>query len=362
MTRDAQKLTYDANLKSTMQEATFSVAIVRDIVQYGVAQGVKADALCRAAGIDADWLEDPDRLVFSTVLQNLWREAVVQTGDRDLGLHIGEAFELSAIGIVGYVLLNCKTYGQVLEKLCQYTQLFSRGVTLHHQVIDGEVYCDCDVVGDLKNYLLDEPRHPIESTFAALFTATQQLTGHDLDAQAVWFQHPAPSDISEHERIFQAPVQFSQPANRIVLNTPCLDWSVRSANPNLLSVFEAHAITMLAAQNQPQSYSQQVMQAIAQALQGEVPTLEAIARSLMTSERQLQRELQTEHTTYQQLLDETRKELAFQSLKDPGASIHEVAFLLGFSEPSAFHRAFKRWTGQTPRSYRLSQFHQDNLS
>jgi AraC-like DNA-binding protein len=337
-----------------MQEATFSVAIVRDIVQYVVAQGVAADALYRAADITPSWLEDPDRQVVGEILQNLWRAAVMQTGDRNLGLHIGEAFDLSAIGIVGYVLLNCKTYGQVLEKLCLYTQLFSRGVTLHHHSADGGVYCDCNIVDSLNNYLLDEPRHPIESTFSALFTATQQLTGHRLDAQAVWFQHPRPSDVSEHERIFQTTVQFAQPANRIILHAYCLDWSVRSANPNLLLAFEAHAIAMLNAQNQAQSYAQQVMIAIAQGLQGEVPTIEAIARTLMTSVRQLQRELQTENTTYQQLLDETRRELACQSLKNPETSIHDIAFLLGFSEPSAFHRAFKRWTGQTPRSYRLS--------
>lgn len=360
MTCGAQKLTQDANLKLPMQEATFSVAIVRDIVQYVVDQGVEANALYQAANLDPTWLEDLDRQVAGKVLQNLWRAAVGQTGDLNLGLHIGEAFELSAIGIVGYVMLNCKTYGQVIETLCRYTQLFSRGVTLHHHIADGRVYCDCDIVSELKNYLLEEPRHPIESTFAALFTATQQLTGHALEAQAVCFQHPRPSDVLEHERIFQTTVQFSQPTNRVIFSTNCLNWPVRSANPNLLSAFEAHAIAMLNAQNQSQSCAQQVRRAIAQALQGEVPTLEAISHTLMTSVRQLQRELQTENTTYQQLLDETRIEMAFQALKNPEASIHDVAFLLGFSEPSAFHRAFKRWTGQTPRSYRLSRRYQDH--
>ncbi|MDX2270395.1 MAG: AraC family transcriptional regulator [Cyanobacteriota bacterium] len=342
-----------------MQEATFSVVIVRDIVQYVVAQGVEASALYRVAEIDPVWLEDPDRQVVGEVLQKLWREAVAQTGDRDLGLHIGEAFDLAAIGVVGYVLLSCKTYGQVLEKLCQYTQLFSRGITLHHHITDGRVYCDCNIVGGCKNYLLDEPRHPIESTFAALFTATQQLTSHTLDAQVVWFQHPCPADVSEHERIFHTKVQFSQPANRIILSADCLNWSVRSANSKLLSVFEAHATGMLMAQTQSHKYSQTVIAAITQVLQTEGPTIAAVARTLMTSVRQLQRDLQTESTTYQQLLDATRRELALQSLKNPETSVHDIAFFLGFSEPSAFHRAFKRWTGQTPRNYRLSPWDQN---
>ncbi len=340
-------------------EATFSIAIVRDILHYVSAQGVAADELYIAAGIEPAWLTDPDRQISGDVLQQLWRVAVAKTGDQNLGLHIGEAFDLAAIGIVGYVLLNCQTYAQVLEKLSQYTCLFSRGVVIRHRISGNWVECDCEIIGNVKNYLLAEPRHPIESTFAALLTATQQLTGQPVSLQSIWFQHPQPEDCTEHERIFQTAVQFSQPTNRISINSACLDWPIRSANSNLLSVFERHAIAMLKAQNpsvpQAQSYSAIVMAAIAQQLQGEVPPIDAIARQLTTSVRQLQRELHAEHTSYQKLLDETRKRMALSQLKRPEISIHEVAFLLGFSEPSAFHRAFKRWTRQTPRRYRVGQ-------
>ncbi|WP_414566081.1 MULTISPECIES: AraC family transcriptional regulator [unclassified Anabaena] len=338
-----------------MQDARFSVALVRDIVQYVAAQGFEINRLYTAANIDPTWLDNPDRQVAGEVLKSLWIEAVKQTGDRHLGLHIGESFDLSAIGIVGYVLLNCQTYGQVLQKLSQYTRLFSQGVAIHHTVSDPWVHCDCEIVENLKNYLINEPRQPIESTFAALVTATQQLTGKPLEATAVWFQHNSPEDCSEHERIFQTTVRFSQPTNRIIFDANCLNWSVRSANPHLLSVLESHATAMLNAQNQLQSYPQKVILAITQQLNAEVPTIEAIARSLMVSVRQLQRELQNENTSYQQLLDTTRRELALRYLRKQETSIHDVAFLLGFSEPSAFHRAFKRWTKQTPRNYRAAQ-------
>ncbi len=336
-----------------MPEATFSIAIARDIIHYVTAQGIEADCLYTAAQLDPLWLEDPDRQISGDVLKYLWREAVVKTGDRNLGLHIGEAFNLSAIGIVGYVLLNCQTYGQVLEKLSQYTRLLSQGIAIHHRVAAGWAQCDCEIVDHVENYLLNEPRHPIESTFAALISATQQLTGQSLLTRSVRFQHVAPGSWAEHQRIFRAPVQFAQPVNRIVFEPVCLGWAVRSANNSLLSVFERHADTMLSAQNQ--TYRQKVIEAIAQSLQGEVPLIEAIAHQLTLSVRQLQRELQGESTTYQQLLEETRKALALQHLQNADTSIHDIAFLLGFSEPSAFHRAFKRWTGQTPNRYRKSQ-------
>ncbi len=335
-------------------EATFSIAIVRDIAQYVAAQGISSDSLYRAAGIESTWLADPDRQISGALLQQLWREAIAQTGDRDLGLHIGEAFDLTAISIVGYVLLNCQTYGQVLEKLSQYTRLFSQGVAIHHRVSSGWVECDCEVLSHVKNYLLQEPRHPIESTFAALATATKQITGQALRPDRIWFQHPRPDNCTEHQRIFQTAVQFSQPVNRIFIESACLDWPIRSANSRLLSVFERHASDLLAAQNLERGYRQKVMAAIAQQLQAKVPRIETIARHLTVSVRQLQRELQAENTTYQQLLDDTRKALALSQMKHPETSIHDVAFLLGFSEPSAFHRAFKRWAGQTPHRYRAA--------
>ncbi len=333
-----------------MPEATFSIAIARDILHYVTAQGIAADRLTAAARLNPTWLADPDRQISGEVLKHLWRAAVEQTGDRDLGLHIGEAFDLSVIGIVGYVLLNCQTYRQVLEKLSQYTRLFSQGIAIHHRVTAGWAQCDFEIVGNVENYLLSEPRHPIESTFAALMNATQQLTGQALLTRSVLFEHSSPPTQAEHQRIFQVPVQFSQSVNRIVFEPVCLAWPVRSANNSLLSLFERHADTLLSAQNQP--YTQQVIAAIAQSLQGEVPLIEAIAHQLALSVRQLQRELQRENTTYQQLLEDTRKALALQHLQNLETSIHDVAFLLGFSEPSAFHRAFKRWMGQTPNRYR----------
>lgn len=336
-----------------MKEATFSVYITRGIVQYAAKCGVDADRLCKTVGIEPALLTMPDRQIPGTLHGAMWREAVKQTGDENLGLHIGEAFNLAALGIVGYVLMNCQTFEQVLEKLSQYTRLFSQGAYIHYSVSQGLVWCDCALVDHLKNYLLEEPRHAIESTFAALLTATKILTGKQIYPQAVWFQHPRPNQISEHERIFGIDVRFSQPTNRMIFDANCLNWSVLSANPNLLSVFEQQAEIMLAALTQADTLTRSVTRAIAQNLKGEVPSVETIARSLAMSVRNLQRELQAEGTSYQQILDDTRQELALRYLKKSDTPIYDVAFLLGFSEPSAFHRAFKRWTGLTPKAYRL---------
>lgn len=337
-----------------MQEATFSVYLTRGIVQYAARQGVNPDSLCAAVGLEPALLKMPDQRITGTLHGAVWREAVQRTGDANLGLHLGEVFNLATFGIVGYVLVNCQTFEEVLEKLARYTQLFSQGAYIHYSVSEGLVRCDCDIVDHLKNYLLDEPRHAVESTFTSLLKATEVLTGKPLHPHAVWFKHPRPSDTAEHERIFGTGIHFSMPTNRLSFDANCLNWAVLSSNSNLLSVFEQQAEAMLDAMKREDDYTKQVARAIAQNLKGELPSIEAIARSLTVSVRQLQRELQAEGTSYQQLLDETRKQLALRHLQHPETPIHDVAFLLGFSEPSAFHRAFKRWTGQTPRVYRVS--------
>jgi AraC-like DNA-binding protein len=335
-----------------MKEATFSISLIRNSVQYAAAiHGIDSNRLCTAAGIDPSLLTMPDSYVSGETSLALWREVVKQTGDSDIGLHMGEKFNLAAIGIVGYVLFNCQTFGQVLDKLSRYMCLFSQGVSMHYSVSRGQVLCEWEIVNHLKNYLVEEPRQPIEASFSALLTAAKTLTGKSLCPYEVWFQYKSPDSISEHQRIFEAPVYFSQSKNRLVFDAACLEWPVISANPSLLLAFEQHAQAMFSNLSNENTYSYQVVREITHNLKGEVPSIEEIARSLTISVRNLQRELQTEGTSYQQLLDETRKELALRYLKKPDTSIHDVAFLLGFSEPSAFHRAFKRWTGQTPRAY-----------
>jgi AraC-like DNA-binding protein len=187
-----------------------------------------------------------------------------------------------------------------------------------------------------------------------LLTLVKDLTGKRLRLSAAWFQYVPPAQLTEYERLFQTELHFAQPINRLAFDARCLDWSVLSSNAALLPLFESYADTMLAALTPTQDYQQKVSQAIAQHLIGELPTIQAIAYELAISVRHLQRELKAEGTSFQKLLDETRKKLALQHLKNPTTPIHDIAFLLGFSEPSAFNRAFKRWTGKTPGSYRGS--------
>jgi AraC-like DNA-binding protein len=339
-----------------MAEITFSGYSTRSIVHFAARYGVDADALCTAVGIDRDVLmENPDERTSSAIYYSLWHQVIQRSQRENLSLYWGEAFNFAAFGIVGYVLVNCQTLGEALEKFARFTTLFCGGTLTQISVSGGQVFCDCSppVIATSEAALNTGRRCVVESTLVCILVGTEALTGKALRPSSVWFQHAPPADTAEFNRIFQTEIKFSMPVNRLIFDAACLDWSVLSRNANLLAIFEPQAEAMLATLNQ-ESYSQQVAEAIAQHLKGELPKLEAIARDLTISSRQLQRLLQSEGTTFQKLLDATRKQLALHHLQDAQIPIHHIAFLLGFSDPTAFNRAFKRWTGNPPRLYRQS--------
>jgi AraC-like DNA-binding protein len=122
----------------------------------------------------------------------------------------------------------------------------------------------------------------------------------------------------------------------------------------LLQVFEQHARAALPAAGVDDSRADQVARVLSRKLKGSVPALHEVARELSMSSRNLQRTLRDAGTSYQSLLDDVRRDLAIRHLANPATSAGQVGFLLGFSEPSAFHRAFRRWTGKPPSAFRAA--------
>ncbi len=158
----------------------------------------------------------------------------------------------------------------------------------------------------------------------------------------------------EHRRLLGPSVRFAQKDDAVVYETTALETPLISADPALLEVFEGDARRRLAALAARDGVSGRVLTFLAARLKGTVPPLSVVASALAMSERSIQRSLSEENTTYRQLIDEVRKDLAIEHLSRPGASATDVAFLLGFSEPSAFTRAFRRWTGLAPTQFRAA--------
>ena len=327
------------------------------MLQYLTQHGVPAADAAHACGVDIVFPTEPDSRVPGGQVERLWAFAIARTGDPLVGLHMAEAYSPGALDILGYVVLSCTTVGDVLDRLARYARLLNDGMRID-VVRDGRVaYCRCTFVESADNYLLRTPDQAVDTTWAALTRELGRLTATPLAATEVWFRHGAPSAAgkAEYARIFGgARVKFGAREDRFVVPITHLAEPIRSANPALLRAFEQHADAMLSTMDAQGSKSHQVAQVLAERLKGTVPPLGEVARALAMSDRNLQRALRNDGTSFQKLLDQVRRDLAISHLANPATSAGQVGFLLGFSEPSAFHRAFRRWTGKAPSAYRAT--------
>lgn len=311
-------------------------------------RGGDPDALCRAAGIDPAHLRDPDGRVPIAHVQRLWREAVTATRDPALSLRMGELINPVSVGVLAYVMMHCPTLGQALDKLCQYQDIVCEGVRTTGGSEGRRYWLSLDIVSPDIVFV----DYVVNSEFSIYQSAIRALTGLPFAADEIHFAYPRPLDDREHRRVFApATLTFDAPQTAMLFDATWLETPILNANPSLFGLFEEHAHGLLRQLRQP-TLAARVKAELVALLKGEEPTLPAVADRLAMGVRTLQGHLKTEGVTYQQLLDEVRRDLAVRHLREPHLSTTDIAYLLGFAEPSGFVRSFKRWTGQTPGAYR----------
>ncbi len=332
---------------------TLSIASVNLLLFVARQRGADADALAQAVGISPEQLRDPDGRVLVRQMQALWREVITATGDPTIALNLGELVNPVSIGVLAYVMMHSLTLGRAFEKLCQYQDIVCEGIRTTGQLTpSGNQFVlslhitSADII---------YPQHALNSELSIYLSAMRALTGYRITADAVHFGYPKPDDTREHERVF-APAQltFDAPETMMVLEASLLDIPVLNANPTLSVMFGKHADAMLEQLKTP-TLPSRVKREIIALMKGEEPTLATVADRLAMGVRTMQLHLKELGTSYQYILDETRHELAVSHLRDQHLSTTEIAYLLGFAEPSVFFRSFKKWTGRTPGAFRLAQ-------
>jgi AraC-like DNA-binding protein len=246
-------------------------------------------------------------------------------------------------------MMNCPTVGDALEKFFRYHSLMA---DLHEMRINQEgAYASIRLETLQPGVQLH--RHHSEAVLSIVVTVLRRLSENRVDPVEVRFAHPEPADVTEHKRIFRAPLLFRQPGNLIIIRKKDLELPIFLADPDLLEALERFAHDRVVELYGLDGWADRVTQSIDKMLsRGERPGIESTAKGLAVSSRQLQSKLKAEGVTYQQLLDRIRQEMAIRYLRKPEVTICDIAFLLGFSEQSAFNHAFKRWTGKTPGEYR----------
>jgi AraC-like DNA-binding protein len=332
-----------------LQAATVAVEEARLIVDTAAAHGVAPATLLARAGLGSAALEDADARLSRADFDRLLEHAVRLSEDRDFGLHAAERTDGGhrLPDALHYALTACPTVGHLFHTVSRYARLLHADAEMTFVADDGVAHVELEAPGSGAV----ARRHIAERWLGALVLLVRRHADARFAPREVWFARPALSDTSAHERIFRAPLRFEQAVDALVIGRDTLDVPVRNGDADLQRVLEAYLATILP-EVELGDLSQLVRRRLRPAPAGRVPTLSSLAAGLAMSPRTLQRRLAEERTSYQALVREVREDLAREYLTESLLSISEIAFLLGFSDVSTFHRAFRRWTRQTPLAYR----------
>jgi AraC-like DNA-binding protein len=331
---------------TTFASCTVPVRSARNVIEAASGR-IRPSELCEAVGLDARRLSDQyDRMPMSQLV-TLYETAARMTKDRAFGLHVGARTSLRAFGIFGYVVMNSETVGLALERVTRYFPIWTDGASFSLRREESAVrliwqYTDASSV---------ECRHDCEMTLLSAAKVSQLSVG--VKPREVRFQHSPPTDISEHKRLFRAPVYFRMPRNEVVFDNAALSAQVRHADIDLCDLLISCAEDILAVALPKSDLIDRIRVAMRQSLHDGDIGLAPLSRTLGIGTRTLQRKLTERGTSFRELLTKVRQELAEQNLRYLEMSIKEIAYLLGYSSPSEFHRAFRDWTGFAPKQYRL---------
>jgi AraC-like DNA-binding protein len=325
-----------------------SVAAATGLCEAMAAAGGKPDEVLAAVGLDASLLADPDGFIPCATFARLLEEAARATGDDCFGLHFGEKFNPKNIGPLTYAVLNAPTVRVANEQVTRYLKLYNQAGQVSSTVDGPRAYMKY-VLCDLG---IPSLRQQNEYSMAIRLNTVRMMVGSQWGPIEVQFAHEKPADTSEHERIFCSPALFGYATNNFLVDAEFLDCNVPAADPALYRVVKRYLEEILEDMPPEDEVITKVRRAIAELLREGEPGLARIAKKLGVGPRTLQRQLKARQLKCKKLIDETRRHFAVSYLKDPKHTLTEVAFLLGYSEASAFNRAFKRWTGSTPLTYR----------
>jgi AraC-like DNA-binding protein len=330
-----------------MTTGTLSARTVLRVVEFCRARGHDAEALCRSAGVALSALAEPDARVPYALAERLGERALALTGDESFGLHLARDVGDSRHYDAGVLLLMASpTIRAALERMVALQRYWGDGerATLHPA--PGGRCVRYVLAGATGAYA----RHSYECALAEIALGVRALSGQELNPRVVRFAHGAPSVTVEHDDVFRCPVEFRAAHAEIEFGDEALDSRMLHANEAFCGIFEQQVRRAMERLPSPGSTSERVREVARAALSGGSCTLGDTAEALGVSVRTLQRRLRDEGTSFAEVVDALRRETAVAYL-ERRIPIPEVAALLGYSDATAFHHAFSRWTGSSPHRY-----------
>lgn len=328
-----------------MAEMMDSGVMLRMAYQAMREAGIDADAVLSRVGMQASQLDAPDLRTPHDAQEWFWQALVEVSGDPHIGLHLGEHMSTFKGQVLEYLFLSSPTFGDGLKRALNYQRLLSDAV--HGELVDEG--------GDtvfLKQLFWSKRLPHLNECFAVgLIKFFRFVTDNEFAPDEICFGHSLHAEPAEYHRILNCRVRFDEPHMGMSFNRRFLELPSPHHEPDLLRLHEQLASEQVA-RLEKQDLVGQVNRLVGELLESGEANLEEVAVRLGIKPRQLRTRLAEAGTNFNQLVADYRCRLAKRLLAGTEESIDEIVYLTGFSEPSTFYRAFKRWAGMTPIEYR----------
>lgn len=322
-------------------------AVIRDTWQRLSCFGLDELRVRQAIGLTQADLADEDAAWPSALRLRLWELALQAGAPDDVGLQAAQGVRLEDLGIAGHVARHSPTLGVACAALGRYGTLISQDDEFEHRLEGGLSVLSYDIAGPA-----EVRRHIVDNVLACYCLMLRQLCGPDLHPAALSLQRRAPQDRSAHARLFGCEVRFGCNENAIAYRREAFSRPVIGASPYLLGVLTRHAEALLQRSQAVLPWTRRVRRAVQAGLAEGRFSIGHVAQALHTPPRTLQRWLATEGQAFSAIVRQVQHDKAIEYMHEAGLPLSEIALRVGFSEASAFHRAFRQWTGATPQAYR----------
>jgi AraC-like DNA-binding protein len=310
--------------------------------------GGKSDEIFQDLDIDREVLSRRDGFIPCARFARILEATAQRTGDEAFGLHFGSRSNPKKLGCLAYAVMNSPTVAAAFETARRYIHLHNEAAQLTFAEDQGIAYWRYT----LEKLPLEGSRQFIDYGMAAALNVVRAMVGSAWSPREVHFAHQPGKSIAAYQEVFRSPVLFAHSTNAFVMDAEFCRQPIPAADPNLFRILTGYLDDVLSRMPKQDDFVGPVRAAIGQLMKDGGVKLSSAAKMMALSPRTLQRQLKQRGLSFAELVEDTRRALATEYLKDRENTLTEIAFLLGYSEVSAFNRAFKRWTGKTPSDYR----------
>lgn len=328
-----------------MNRGSITIAYINRLLADAAREGVDRVSLFHDAGLDVALLDKPEARLSTSEFIRLLQVVMRRTEDEFIGLGHGTKSKPGTFSMMAHAVINCPNLGRAMERSAQF-----------YRIVDLPLALSLEEGASESRLILraSTPEHDniLEAIVFISLRLWSWLTGRTLEPAAIQFDFPEPPQAAEFRRLYKGPVSYNNARNAIVFPTSWLLLPLVQ-NPLSLSKFLKDSLAhIIVGNSQPIGLPEQIRAIISKGYGNTFPDFAQVCEKLSMTPQTLRRRLKEENTSYQAIKDSIRQDAARYYLAKEELSIDEIALMMGFSEASSFHRAFKKWTDQTPAAYR----------